>query len=109
MGLRCVFESVMNPYYLWPPLALALLAASLSSWPRFAVVVAMAAGETMYSYRHTGPWSWWLPTVTMLAIAILFSRPAAKIAPPRDSEIALEVAFGPGLDTRLLSVGRGAE
>jgi len=74
LALRCVFEAVMDPYYLWPPLALAfvLLARSL---PRLAVASVATAVLTWWSYRHLGPWEWWVPVVALLAVAVALAIP----------------------------------
>jgi hypothetical protein len=78
LSLRCVFEAVMNPYYLWPPVALALILVVRSKW-RFGLAVAAGTGLTYWSYRHLGPWEWWAPVIILLALVVA----AAK--PPRDT------------------------
>jgi hypothetical protein len=77
LALRCVFESVMDPYYLWPPLALGILTCTLASRRRLATVLALAAVDSLYAYRHMDPWAWYLPVVVMLLLAVGLSRPAA--------------------------------
>jgi len=79
LSLRCVFEAVMNPYYLWPPLAIALVLV-VRSRRRFGLAVVASAGLTVWSYRHTGPWEWWLPVVILLGLVVVLARPAR----PRD-------------------------
>ena len=76
LSLRCVFESVMNPYYLWPPLALLVLVVACSSWWRFAMTGAAAFAVTVYSYHRTGPWAWYLPVMVLLATAVMASWPS---------------------------------
>jgi len=70
LSLRCVFEAVMDPYYLWPPLAL-LLVVSARDWRRFLITVAAAAAATVSSYHDTGPWSYWLPIVFLLGVSLV--------------------------------------
>jgi hypothetical protein len=81
LSLRCVFEAVMNPYYLWPPLALAFVLVVRNKF-RFALAFAAAAGGTVWSYRHTGPWEWWIPTVLLLATVVASAAPAFPAAEP---------------------------
>jgi hypothetical protein len=79
LSARCYFESVMDPYYLWPPVALILLAvASNRSWWRIGVTLAAISAASVYSYRYTGPWEWWLPVVGLLSIALALSRPTTR-------------------------------
>ncbi len=48
--MRSVFESVMVAYYLWPVLAMALIAAS-RSWPRLVATCLAAAAITPAATR----------------------------------------------------------
>ncbi len=74
LALRCVFESVMDPYYLWPPVALALILAVRSRW-RFGAAVLATGVMTWWSYRFIGPWAWWAPIVALLAVIVVVSAP----------------------------------
>jgi hypothetical protein len=74
LSLRCVFEAVMNPYYLWPPLAIGLVLAARSRW-RFTLAVSTSAVLTWWSYRYLGPWEWWAPIVTMLGLVLAAASP----------------------------------
>ncbi|MHB8317896.1 MAG: hypothetical protein ACYDEP_01495 [Acidimicrobiales bacterium] len=79
LSARCYFESVMDPYYLWPPVALILLAvASNRSWWRIGVTLAAISSASVYSYRYTGPWEWWLPVVGLLSTALALSKPTTR-------------------------------
>lgn len=73
LSLRCVFESVMDPYYLVPALVLIVVVASSVGWFRFIVTLAAAAFCTRTSYWHTGEWRYYLlvilPLLSALAIA----------------------------------------
>ena len=75
LALRSVFEPVMVAYYLWPPLALALITAT-RSWPRLAATALVAAVITFVSQAtwHS-PWTWWLPMLAALAFALALARP----------------------------------
>jgi hypothetical protein len=74
LALRSVFEPVMVAYYLWPPLAVALIAAA-RDWSRLFSVGIAAAGLTFLSqiwWRN--PWAWWLPMMAVLGLTLLFAR-----------------------------------
>jgi hypothetical protein len=74
LALRCVFESVMVAYYLWPPLAVALITAS-RSWFRLVaagVVAATLSFVTQASWRNT--WGWYAMVVVGLALALWAGR-----------------------------------
>ena len=80
LALRTVFEPVMVSYYVWPPLAVALVAAS-RDWIRL-----IAAGVTAIvltwlaqgSWRN--PWVWWTPVVVVLALTLAAAWPARSRA-----------------------------
>lgn len=81
LGLRCVFEAVMDPYYLWPPLALAFVLVVQSRF-RLTLAVVASAGLIAWSYRDLGPWEWWVPIVVLLGVVIIAARPArTKVEP----------------------------
>jgi hypothetical protein len=73
LALRSVFEPVMVAYYLWPGLAVALIAAT-RNWPRLiatAVVAAAVSFGSQSSWRS--PWGWWGFMVLGLALTLLFA------------------------------------
>jgi hypothetical protein len=79
LALRSVFEPVMVAYYLWPPLAVALIAAS-RSWSRLIPASIAAAALTLVSQlTWYGPWSWWGPMVAGLGLTLFFARVPAGI------------------------------
>jgi hypothetical protein len=81
LALRSVFEPVMVAYYLWPPLAVALIAAS-GSWSRLIPASIAATALTLVSQlTWYGPWSWWAPMIAGLALTLFFARaPAGALA-----------------------------
>ena len=74
LAVRSYFEPVMVAYYLWPPMAVALLAAS----PDRRRLVATGAGTTTLTFvalvHSQDPWSWWAPIVGGLALTLLLAR-----------------------------------
>ena len=82
LALRTVFEPVMVSYYVWPPLAVALVAAS-RDWIRLlpaAVTVTVLTFLAQGSWRN--PWVWWTPIVLVLALTLAVSRPGRSPAAP---------------------------
>ncbi|HZM55118.1 MAG TPA: hypothetical protein VFC03_08865, partial [Acidimicrobiales bacterium] len=89
LGMRCMFEAVMTPYYLAPPLLLALAIASRQGGKRFWAACVIALEITVFAYHHLSPWAWWLPVVVGMAAVLALgypnkSRTASK--PPLASE-----------------------
>jgi hypothetical protein len=75
LALRSVFEPVMVAYYLWPPLALALIPAS-RDWARLLGAGTTAVVLTFFSQVHWhNPWSWWTPMTAILALTLFLARP----------------------------------
>lgn len=75
LALRCVFEPVMVAYYLWPVLAVALIAAS-STWSRLAAAAVSASTLTFVSQASwPGPWIWWGSVVAGLGLTLFFAAP----------------------------------
>jgi hypothetical protein len=75
LTLRSVFEPVMVSYYVWPPLAAALAAAS-RHWTRLLPAIVPATVLTFLSQvSWRNPWMWWTPMVLVLGLTLLASRP----------------------------------
>jgi hypothetical protein len=80
LALRTVFEPVMVSYYVWPPLAVALVAAS-RDWIRLIAASTTAIVLTFLaqgSWRN--PWIWWTPVVVVLAVTLAAAWPARSPA-----------------------------
>jgi len=74
LGLRGVVEPVIVTYYLWPALAVALIAAS-RDWSRLVPASAAAVAMTLVSQgAWRGLWTWWAPTVALLVLTLVFAR-----------------------------------
>ncbi len=74
LALRSVFEPVMVAYYLWPVLAVTLIAA-VTTWPRLIATSVMAGTLTFVSQSQLrGEWAWWVPMVLGLALMLVFSQ-----------------------------------
>jgi hypothetical protein len=81
LALRTAFEPVMVSYYVWPPLAVALVAAS-RDWIRLlsaTVTVTVLTFLAQGSWRN--PWVWWTPIVLVLALTLAVTHPRRSPAP----------------------------
>lgn len=86
LASRCLFEAVMTPYYIAPPLFLALVLASRQGGKRFWASAIIALEITVFAYHHLNPWVWWLPIVAGLAAILALGYPndltSASESPP---------------------------
>ena len=74
LALRCAFEPVVVAYYLWPAMAVALLAAC-RSWSRLLPTAVVASVLTFVSQvAWHGVWVWWVPMTALLALTLLLAR-----------------------------------
>ena len=81
LALRSVFEPVMVAYYLWPPLAVALVVAA-ADWSCLIPAGAAATVLTFFSQiLWRNPWVWWSPMITILGLALAFARPRRARSP----------------------------
>ncbi|MGO9030073.1 MAG: hypothetical protein ACLQOZ_15775 [Acidimicrobiales bacterium] len=78
LALRCYFEPVMTPYYLAPPLIVALIAAARAGRWRLGIATVVAFGDTVFAYYRFSPWVWWLPVVGMLTIVLACGYPGKQ-------------------------------
>lgn len=104
LALRSVFEPVMVAYYLWPVLAVALVAAA-GTWPRLAAASAAATVLTFASQVSWGaPWAWWAAMVVGLGVTLWISwrplalRPAAALPEAWGRSVAGGLPARPGPD-----------
>jgi len=76
LTLRCLTESVMDDYYVWPTLALGLIvAARMTRW-RQTVGVLVAVAVTVCAQTHFGEWLWWSTVNAGLLIVLVSAFPA---------------------------------
>jgi hypothetical protein len=91
LALRCLFESVMDPYYLVPTLVLVVVVAFNAGKVRFVLTLAAAAVCTKTSYWHVGEWKYYLFVSVSLLAALAFSWPRQRTREPKDPESNLQV------------------
>jgi hypothetical protein len=88
MALRCFTESVMDSFYVWPVLAIALIVVAEESWLRLVCVGLLAMSLTVVSNWRLGELPWWgLVTgglVLVLAGGITRRRPVTFLSSGAD-------------------------
>ncbi len=85
LTFRCVFETVMVAYYVWPTLAVALVAAARSAHRLVATAFLATFVTFMAQAPWHGPWLWWGITVIGLLGTLYAARPPAAGKPPDDA------------------------
>jgi hypothetical protein len=75
LALRCFFEAVMDPYYVFPPLAVFLLVAAMRSTPRVVIATALGVGLLIFTEQFHGPWLWWGVVNALLAASAITAWP----------------------------------
>jgi len=70
LALRCLTESVLVAFYIWPALAVGVVVAARAGRVRLAVAIAVAVGTTAAAQSHLGELPWW-SIVTMGLLAVL--------------------------------------
>lgn len=70
MALRCLTESVLDPYYVWPPLVLGLVAASCTRSPRLVAAVCLLVVATVVSDSHLQLWPWWTAVNGLMVVVL---------------------------------------
>ena len=107
---RCFFESVMVPFYLGPPLAVAVLVAShhTNRW-RMVGAWGAAMAATVLAFQHLSEWGYWLPMVLLLGVALGCAWPGrrALVGSARPARAGLAPLSGPGAGVPDLPVHRG--
>jgi hypothetical protein len=90
LASRCFFEPVMTPYYLAPPLILALILVSRQRGKRFWAATILSLEVTVFAYHHLNEWVWWLTVVAGLIGVLALGYPDDLVASseePASSEV----------------------
>jgi hypothetical protein len=95
LATRCLFESVMDPYYVMPAVVLALVAASEVGRARFLGACAAGAGLTVLTYFRPDMWAYWFEMAGTIAALLTLVWPGQRqfrriIAPSPDLIVAAE-------------------
>ena len=87
LAVRCLTESVMDPYYLWPAIAAALVVSSTVAPWRFAATVAASTFITFSSVSqwHLGWAAWWTLNVGGLVLILISAAPLHEVETSPDA------------------------
>jgi len=92
LALRCLTESVMDAYYVWPTLALGLvLAARTTRWGQARVFVA-ALVVTVCAETYAGEWLWWSVVTGGILLVLVTAFPGKASRVSAEVPIDLETA-----------------
>jgi hypothetical protein len=80
LALRCLTESVMVGFYVWPALAVGLVAAARSGRIRLPAVAAVAVFTTVVTQWHLGWLPWWALVTAGLVGVLIGSAPVRRQA-----------------------------
>lgn len=76
LAVREPTDTIMEPYYLWPPLALWILVAATDGRRRLAIVTAVSVALVVVTGFDFHPWwAWWTVAMAGLATVGLLARP----------------------------------
>lgn len=75
LSLRCLTESVMVAFYIWPTLAVALVVAGRRGWDRLGLALCAAVATTVCAQWHLGELPWWLLVSGGLVVTVLAGAP----------------------------------
>jgi hypothetical protein len=89
LSLRCVFECVMNPYYLLPAGAFILVLASTMIDFRFLVISAVVAACTVLSYHFMSPWAYYASVIGLLIVAIAAAFPGGRSSTEDEATVGI--------------------
>ena len=87
LAVRCLTEAVMDPYYVVPAIAVALVAVATCSWRRWPWAAAAGAGLTVLTYYRPGIWLYWLEMAGAFAVLLAPAWPWRR-AIVRPEEVA---------------------
>ncbi len=70
LSLRCLTESVMDPFYLWPALGVGLLASAAVGGRHLAAASAAAVATTVLGELHPVWWLWWYGVTAGMVLSV---------------------------------------
>jgi hypothetical protein len=76
LSLRCVFESILDPFYFFPGLAITVLIAFTTRWWKISLTMLFASVCTVVSFWHLGDWTYYLVVNGSLLLALAFAYPS---------------------------------
>ena len=79
LAVRCVFEPVMVPYYVMPPVVLALVVGAARGRLRWSLTLAAGLGVTVMTFSHASEWTYWCEMTALLIAMFVLARPRFAI------------------------------
>ena len=101
---RCIFESVMVPYYVMPAVALALVVSTVGPRARLGLTWLSAIGLTVMTHYHMETWTYYGYMVALLAVMLIASAPRRRTPVPKATEL-LPTAWVPTAAATLITEG----
>jgi hypothetical protein len=80
LSLRCVFESILDPFYLYPGVAFLIVASFTTSWRKISLTLLFGACCSLVSYWHTGEWTYYLLVTASLLFTCVAAYPTTSHA-----------------------------
>jgi hypothetical protein len=90
LGLRCIFESVMDPYYVMPVIMLALVVAADLGASRLVAMSAAGAGLTVLTYFRPDMWAYWLEMTGVIVAILVVTWPRGENRQPAPDDRNLD-------------------
>jgi hypothetical protein len=81
LAARCVFESVMIPYFVMPVVALGLIAVASRGRLRWLCACATGVGLTVMVHMQLAAWSYWLLMTGLVAVFLGLAAPRLMASP----------------------------
>jgi hypothetical protein len=83
LSLRCLFECVIDPYYLLPAAAVILVLGATCHKARFIPIAIVVATCVVVSYQFMSPWAYYTLVNGLLAVALVIAWPRDGSMPER--------------------------
>jgi hypothetical protein len=95
LGARCLFESVMDPYYVMPAVVLALVASVGRGQTRCLFTCVAGLALTVVLHFRANMWVYWFEMAGLMVVMLAFAWPApASRSSPALVDDAPEIDFG---------------
>jgi hypothetical protein len=95
---RCVFESVMVPYYVMPAVCMAVLVSFVREWPRRLTTVTAALALTVVTFYRVGEWRYFIEMGGLLAVMLVAAHPSLARRMPAVVDVGVADGDAPWID-----------
>jgi len=94
LALRCLTESVMVAFYIWPALAVGLVVAARAGRSRLAAAAVIAVGVSAIAQSHLGELPWWAVTNAGIVAVLILGVREASATVPADARLLVAPRLG---------------